>query len=146
MDDHLAIYQLNAQSADKLDERRDSTTRSYGGMCVAVATLATGTFQDYPAVSAVLWAFLVVIALSWLSTVASLTTKLSTKNALLTEMERDGKVPARFLIRERERWDRLDKLPLQNALRNAPKTFIALGVGGFLTILLVHVVWPLVCR
>ena len=26
---------LNAQSADKLDERRDATTRSYGGMCVA---------------------------------------------------------------------------------------------------------------
>ena len=146
MDDNLAIYQLNAQSADKLDERRDAATRSHGGMCVAVATAATGTFQAYPVASAILWAFLVIIALSWQATIASLTAKLTAKSSLLTEMERDGKVPARFLIQERERWERLDKPSLQNALRNAPMAFIFLGGGGFLTVLLVYVVCPLLCR
>lgn len=146
MDDNLAIYQLNAQSADRLDERRDATTRSYGGICVAVAAAAIGTFQSNPVLSAFLWVLLVIIALSWLATIAALTAKITAKNSLLTEMERDGKVPARFLIRERECWERLDKPPLQNVLRNAPTAFVLLGGGGFLAVLLVYVVWPLLCR
>ena len=146
MNDNLAIYQLNAQSADKLDERRDATTRSYGGMCIAVATAATGTVQAYPVVSSVLWAFLVVIALSWLATIASVTAKLTAKNSLLIEMERNGKVPAGFLIQERERWERLEKTPLQNAVRKAPTAFVSLGGCGLLTVLLVYVVCPLLCR
>ena len=140
MDDDLAIYQLNAQSADKLDERRDATTRSHGGMCVATATAATGTFQSYPVVSAVLWAFLVVIALSWLASIVSLTAKLTAKNTLLTEMERAGKVPSRFLIQEREIWERFEGTPLKIVLRYAPAAFIVLGSGGFLTVFLVYVV------
>lgn len=140
MDDNLAIYQLNAQSTDKLDERRDATIRSHGSMCVAIATAATGTFQSYPVVSAVLWVFLVAIALSWLASIVSLTAKLTAKNSLLIEMERDGRVPARFLIQERKRWERLDRTPLQISLRYAPAAFILLGSGGFLTVFVVYVV------
>ena len=75
MGNHFDIYQLNAQSADKLDERRDATTRAHGGLCVVVATAAVGTLQHYPTISAVLWAFLAIVALGWLATLKSLTTK-----------------------------------------------------------------------
>ena len=145
MDDNLAICQLNAQSADKLDERRDATIRSHGGMCGTIDTAATGMFQSYPVVSAVLWVFLVMIALSWLASIASLTAKLTAKNSLLTEMESGVRVPARFLIQERERWERLDKTPLQIALHNAPAAFILLGSGGLLTVFVVYVLGFLPC-
>ena len=144
MADDLAIYQLNAQSADKLDERRDATIRSHGGMSGAVAAAATGTFEALPALSAALWIFLAVIALSWLATLASLTAKLAAKNCLLTKMERDGLVPGRFLIRERKRWKRLGKPPLQKALSRAPGGFLVLGVGGFLATI-GRFVWSLSC-
>lgn len=93
MDENLSVYQLNVQSADKLDERRDAAVRAYGGICVAIATAATGLLKAFPVVSAVLWAFLVVVALAWLATLTSLTAKLSAKSDLLAEMEQNQQVP-----------------------------------------------------
>ena len=54
MDHQLTSYQLNAQSADRLDERRDATTRAHGGLCIVVTTAAVGTLEHFPSVSAVL--------------------------------------------------------------------------------------------
>ena len=136
MSDQFAIYQLNAQSADKLDERRDATTRAHGGLCIVVATAAVGTFQDYPTIAAVLSGFLVVIALGWLATLNSLTAKLTAKNKLLTRMEKDGLVPLQFLTEEREKWESLKSKPLQRALKYAPIAFLVLGSAGFLSTLL----------
>ena len=136
MSDELAIYQLNAQSADKLDERRDATTRAHGGLCIVVATAAIGTFDLYPTVAAVLWFFLIVIALGWLATLKSLTAKLTAKNKLLTSMERDGLVPFEFLTKERKKWESLKSKPLQAALKYAPYAFLVLGAGAFLGALL----------
>lgn len=132
MDNDLVIYQLNAQSADKLDERRDATTRSHGGMCVVVATGAAGTFGQFPLVSAVLSLFLVIIALSWSATLDSLTAKLTAKSSLLANMEADGKVPGNFLLRERECWEEIGKRPLHAAAKKAPTAFICLGAAGFI--------------
>ena len=132
MEDDLAMYQLNAQSADKLDERRDATTRSHGGMCVVVAVGAAGTFGTIPLVSEVLCLFLVIIALSWNATLDSLTAKLTAKSSLLAKMEAEGKVPGNFLIRERECWEEIGKRPLQVAARKAPTAFIWLGAAGFI--------------
>ncbi len=131
MRDDVAIYQLNAQSADKLDERRDATTRAHGGLCIIVATVAVGALGSYPAIAAVLWAFLVVIALGWLATLNSLTAKLTAKNKLLITMEEDGLVPFKFLAEERVRWESLGNQPLQRALKHAPAAFLVLGVGAF---------------
>ena len=41
-------------------------------------------------------------------------------------------IPGRFLIHEREWWERSAKQPLQKALNMAPKAFCWLGVGGLL--------------
>lgn len=132
MNDNLSIYQLNAQSADKLDERRDITTRSYGGMCVVITTVATGAIQPFPIVSVLLWAILIVVALAWLATLGSLAAKLSAKNNLLTQMEQSDLVPTRFLTDEGNHWKGLHKPRLQTALGHLPKAFIILGVGGLL--------------
>lgn len=132
MDDNLSIYQLNVQSADKLDERRDITTRSYGGMCVVITTAATGAIQPFPIVSVILWAILIVVALAWMATLGSLTAKLSAKNLLLTHMEQNDLVPTRFLTDERRHWKGLHKTRLQTALRHLPKAFIFLGAGGLI--------------
>ncbi len=132
MSDQLAIYQLNAQSADKLDERRDAATRAHGGLCIVVATAAVGTLDPYPTLAAVLWAFLIVIALGWLATLNSLTAKLRAKSELLTSMEEDGLVPFEFLTKERRKWESLETMPLQRALKYAPSAFLVLGAGAFL--------------
>ncbi len=144
MSDYFAIYQLNAQSADKLDERRDATTSTHGSLCIAVATAAVGTLVPYPTVAAVLWAFLIVIALGWLATFKALTAKLTAKNKLLTSMEGDGLVPFAFLTEERKTWDSLKSKPLQSALKHAPIAFLVLGSAGFLSTLLAFAV-PAVC-
>ena len=132
MSDQLAIYQLNVQSADKLDERRDATTRAHGGLCIVVATAAVAAWRLYPAIAAVLWLFLVVIALGWIATLNSLTAKLSAKSKLLTRMEEDGLVPLKFLTEERKQWKSLKNKPLQRALKYAPIAFLVLGTGAFL--------------
>lgn len=94
-------WRLCGESADKLDERRDATTRAHGGLCIVAAV---GTVDPYPTVAATLWAFVIVIALGWLATLKSLTTKLMAKNTLLTSMEADGLVPFAFLTTERTTW------------------------------------------
>ena len=96
-----------------------------------------GTLDPYPTVAAVLWAFLIVIALGWLATVSSLTAKLTAKNNLLTSMEEDGLVPFEFLTKERKKRESLQSKPLQLALKCAPFAFLVLGAGGFLGTLLV---------
>lgn len=132
MDHQLAIYQLNVQSADKLDERRDATTRAYGGLCMVATTAAVGTLEDFPLVSAVLSAFLIVIALGWRATLDSLTAKLAAKNELLTKMEGQQDRPFRFLTQERKAWQALERQPLQKALKRAPHAFLILGTMGLL--------------
>ncbi|MDE0373990.1 MAG: hypothetical protein OXI73_15805 [Rhodospirillales bacterium] len=132
MDHQLSIYQINVQSADKLDERRDATTRAYGGLSVVAATAAVSMLQDFPLVSAVLFAFLIAIALSWRATIDSLTAKLAAKNELLTKMEGPQDCPFRFLTQERKAWQALERQPLQKALKRAPHAFLILGTMGLL--------------
>ncbi|MDE0106918.1 MAG: hypothetical protein OXN96_03870 [Bryobacterales bacterium] len=136
MDDDLSVYQLNVQSADKLDERRDAAARSHGVMCIVLTTAATGSFEMFPIVSAVLWVFLAVVALAWFASLRSLTAKLSAKCQLLMEMEKNQEVPTSFLVRERQQWEKLDKSPLHNALQHTPIAFVVLGSCGFLGTLL----------
>lgn len=136
MDDDLSIYQLNVQSADKLDERRDAVVRSHGVMCIVLATAATSSFETLPVVSAVLWVFLVVVALAWLDSLRSLTAKLAAKSQVLTEMEMNEDVPTSFLVRERKKWEKLDRSPLHKVLQRVPIAFVVLGSCGFLGTLL----------
>jgi len=136
MDDDLSIYQLNVQSADKLDERRDAVVRSHGIMCIVLTTAATSSFETLPIVSALLWVFLVVVALAWLDSLRSLTAKLAAKRQVLTEMEKNKDVPTSFLVRERKKWEGLDKSPLHKALQRVPIAFVVLGSCGFLGTLL----------
>lgn len=142
MNNDIAIYQLNVQSADRLDERRDATTRSHGGMCLVVATGVAGTFDVLPVVSIVLSVALVTIALSWIGVLDSLTAKLIAKKSLLAKMEAEGKVPGNFLLRERESWEEIGKQPLQAALKRAPFIFIWLGVGCIISNVALQI-WPL---
>ncbi len=142
MSDDLTIYQINAQSADKLDERRDNATRSHGGLCVVITAAAVGAIQVTPLLSAVLSIFLVLTALSWLAVIDSLTAKLTAKNKLLTEMESDGKIAGTFLIRERKEWKQRETRPLQAALRLAPKAFALFGTLGFLLLVVYMLYTP----
>ena len=141
MDDKPAIYQLHVQSADKLDERRDASVRAYGGLCVVLTAAAAGTVgPQFQLLSAVLWGLLVVVAFAWLTTLQSLTAKLTTKNRLLTEMEENHDIPGGFLTRERQHWESLGKPALAKALQRAPWAFLLLGAGGVLGTL-AHVAW-----
>jgi len=132
MDQRLAIYKLNVQSADKLDERRDTTTRAHGGLAMVAATAAVGMLQELPLVSAVLFAFLIVIALGWRATLDSLTAKLAAKHELLTSMEGQQDFPFGFLTQERKSWQALDTQPLQKVQMHAPYAFLILGTVGLL--------------
>ena len=145
MNDDFAIYQLNAQSADRLDERRDAATRAHGGICVAVAAGAAGTFAEWPIVSAVLCIALIIIALSWIAVLDALTAKLIAKNSLLANMEAEGKVPGKFLLRERKCWEEIGKRPLQAVVKKAPTAFVWLGAIGFIGNV-AFFIWPLVGR
>ena len=144
MNDKLTIYQLNVQSADKLDERRDVSTRAYGVMCVAVTAASAGTVDVLPLLSAVLWALLCAVATAWLATLDSLTAKLTAKNRLLIEMEERCDVPLAFLTQERRSWEDLRALPLAQALQYAPWAFLVLGVGGLVGTL-ANVAWTSFC-
>ena len=134
MDDKLTIYQLNAQSADKLDERRDISTRAFGAMSVAITAVAIGVLAELPLLSVTLCVLLCVVAVAWLATLDSLTAKLKAKNQLLTQMEAGSDFPIAFLTQERRVWDTFRKTPLDKALRCAPWAFLALGVVGLLSI------------
>ena len=140
MDDKLAIYQLHVQSADKLDERRDTSVRAYGGLCVVLTAAAAGTGAQFQLLSAVLWGLLMVVAFAWRATLQSLTAKLTTKNRLLTEMEDNHDIPGAFLTRERQHWEGLGKPALAEALQRAPWAFLLLGAGGILGTL-AYVAW-----
>jgi len=144
VDEKIAIYQLNLQSADKLDERRDATIRAYGGICVVLTTAAFGKLERLPSLSVVLWALLVVVALAWLSTLRSLTAKLTAKNLMLVEMEDDKEVPTAFLTRERKHWEDHGTPTLFKALQRSPWAFLVLGGGGLLGTL-AYVVWTSLC-
>lgn len=144
MNDKLAIYQLNVQSADKLDERRDLCTRAYGVVSVAVTAASAGTIDTLPFLSAVLWALLCGVAIAWLATLNSLTAKLTAKNRLLTEMEERCDVPVAFLTQERRSWEDLRALPLAKALRSVPWAFLLLGVLGLVGTL-GHWAWSSLC-
>lgn len=99
---------------------------------MVAATAAVGMLQDFPLVSAVLFVFLIVIALSWRATIESLTAKLAAKNELLTKMEGPQDCPFRFLTQERKAWQALERQPLQKALKRAPHAFLILGTIGLL--------------
>lgn len=144
MDDKLVVYQLHVQSADKLDERRDASVRTYGGLCVVLTTAGAGTFDPFPLLATVLWVLLVVVAFAWVATLHSLTAKLTAKNRLLTEMEDNGDVPTKFLTREREHWETRRRPALAKVLQRAPWAFLLLGAGGILGTL-AHFAWTTLC-
>ncbi len=144
MNDQLAIYQLNVQSADKLDERRDATTRAHGGICIVVTTAAVSILGHSIHISAVLWGLLLIVAFGWLATLDSLTAKLTAKNRKLAEMERKQHVPTMFLRQERKEWKRLRSGRLQMALKRAPWAFVVFGAGGLIGTL-VPIVHAMIC-
>ena len=56
-DDKIEIYKVHVQSADKLDERRDVTVRTYGGVCGVIAALAASLILEHPVISIIMWGF-----------------------------------------------------------------------------------------
>ena len=52
------------------------------------------------------------------------------------EMENDEDVPTSFLVRERKKWEKLDKSPLHKVLQRIQIAFVVLGSCGFLGTLL----------
>ena len=126
VDQDAEIYRMNAQSADRLDERRDSAARNHAAVNIALTGAAAGTLADYGVLSAVLAALIVVTGISWQATLDSLTAKLKAKNLILTGMEAEGKAYA-FLTKERESWEALGTRPLQKAMKLAPLAFIVIG-------------------
>ena len=120
------IYRMNAQSADRLDERRDSAARNHAAVGIALTGVAAGALADYALVSAVLGGLIVATGFSWRATLDSLTAKLKAKNQALTRMEAEGKVYA-FLTTERELWEELDTRPLQKAMKLAPWALVVIG-------------------
>ena len=142
-DDLLEIYKLNAQSADKLDERRDATVRLYGGMCVVFATTAAGTLKEFPIVSVSVCIFLTLLAWGWLATIRSLSAKLTVKHDLLVRMEKN--LPFRFLTEETDLWESKGVRRHKSSLSYAPFLFIFLGGMGIGYNLFCGDVWGWTC-
>ena len=130
MDDLIEIYKLNAQSADKLDERRDSTIRAYGGMCVVFGTTAVGVVMEFPNVAAGLCFFLIFIGFGWIASLHSLNAKLTAKRDLLIEVEEKLELAVPFLYEERKKWESQKSRPHQRSLRWVPYLFIMFGLVG----------------
>ena len=135
--DKIEIYKIHVQAADKIDERRDITVRTYGGICGVIAAIATSMMLKDPAVSVMLWLFLLIVAFVWKETLSSLTSKLMAKATILREMEEQQFVSFPFLIKERTEWEALGKKPLQKVSKNAPIIFMWLGVIGIMISLVI---------
>ena len=134
-EDKIEIYKIHVQSADKIDERRDLTVRTYGGVCGVITAIAAGMNLEYPAVSLALWLFLLLVAFIWKQTLSSLTSKLLAKANILREMEEQQLVSFPFLIKERAEWETSGEKPLQKVSKNAPNIFMGFGgVGGFISL------------
>ena len=136
-DDKIEIYKIHVQAADKIDERRDITVRTYGGICGVVAAIAASMILEYPAVSVMLWLFLLIVAFVWKETLSSLTSKLMAKANILREMEEQQLVSFPFLIKERAEWEASGEKPLQKVSKNAPNIFMWFGVVGVVISLVV---------
>ena len=128
--DKIEIYKIHVQSADKLDERRDVTVRTYGGVCGVIAALSASLILEHPVISIIMWVFLFVVALIWKETLSSLTSKLTAKADMLRLMEEQELVSFQFLIKERAKWEALGKRPLQKVIKYAPNIFMLLGGVG----------------
>ena len=129
-DDKIEIYKVHVQSADKLDERRDVTVRTYGGVCGVIVALSASLILEHPVISTIMWVFLFVVALIWKETLSSLTSKLTAKANMLRVMEEQQLVSFQFLIKERAEWEALSKRPLQKVIKYAPNIFMLLGGVG----------------
>ena len=137
-DDKIEIYKVHVQSADRLDERRDVTVRTYGGVCGVIAALSGSLILEHPVISIIMWVFLFTVALVWKETLSSLTSKLTAKANMLRVMEEQQLVSFQFLITERAEWETLSKRPLQKVIKYAPNIFMLLamvGVGASLFVL-----------
>ena len=128
------IYKAHVQSADKIDERRDITVRTYGAACVAITAMAFGLVIEYPTLALGLFMALIVLGVLWVGLLGSLTAKLIAKSNLLRAIEQEGEVPLQFLTRERKEWESLDTPPLQTVIKRAPKAFIWIGAIGILLV------------
>ena len=132
---NIEIYKVHVQSADKIDERRDITVRTYGGICGVIAAIAASMIFEYPTVSVLLWLFLLIVAFIWKETLSSLTSKLIAKAKILREMEKQNLVSYPFLIKERTEWEATGVKPLQIISKNAPKIFMWFGgIGMFISL------------
>ena len=137
--EYVEIYKTHVQSADKLDERRDTTVRTYGSVCAVIVTVATGIISELPLASLALWVLLIVVASIWTATLGSLTAKLIAKADELREMEKNALVPHQFLTNERERWEAMKTSPLQVVAKQAPNIFRLAGVAGIVLIVILSI-------
>ena len=136
MSEQLAIYQLNAQPADKLDERRDATTRAHGGLCIVVATAAVAAWRLYPAIAAVLWLLLVVIALGWLANPQFVDGEANREKQALDPHGRRRTRPAAVPHGRAQAVEvPQEQAAPARALKCAPIAFLVLGAGAFLGML-----------
>ena len=136
-DEGLQIYQAHVQSVDRIDERRDFTTRSYGILCAAILSSASiGVINNLLMVSFILFCTLSIVSIAWQLTLESLTAKLIAKSDELKHVENEYGFRVRFLTEERERWERLRsdsesriiKLkPLSVASKYLPKLLFGFG-------------------
>ena len=131
MSENIEIYKAHLQSADKLDERRDATVRTYGSVCVVIVTVAVGLLpQDHLFASLAMCVLLVLVASIWRETLEVLNAKLTAKSKGLMHMEREELVPFQFLIKENGEWERSKTRRMRVVSKFAPDAFGAVGVLG----------------
>ena len=132
-DDFIAIYVAHVQSADKIDESRNSSGRIYGSLCAILTVAVVGVLSEFsnPVAAIFISLLLVLVSIGWFYIIRSLTSKLTAKGDTLREMEKQNMVPMAFLLRERELWETMEKLPLQKALSLTPQFFIGVGLVLF---------------
>ena len=129
-DREFQIYQLQVQSADKIDERRDMTTRLYGTLCVAImaASVTIGFIHGFSWASAILFTTVSIVTIGWKYSLKSLSAKLSAKNQLLLRMEKELDLDTRFLNEEQRIWKSYYVTTLDTSINIVVRTFLITGL------------------
>ena len=121
----ISLYVAHVQSADKVDESRNSATRSYGALCAILTVAILGSLAEFnnPLAGILISILLVFVSTGWLFTINSLTARLSAKHEMLCFIEQEGELPVNFLAREEAIWKEKVVWRLQRSLRVAPMCF-----------------------
>ena len=132
LDNHFEAYKLFIESADRVDIRRDLTTRSFGLPCILISiAIFTGYGQFDILLLKILSLLVLLIGFYWFATISALSAKLKAKHHIIICIEQKLKIS--YMQQEEKLWKREYRflgLSLGKILKIGPLIFIIGAVVG----------------